>query len=398
HLLFSHETRLAFRAMGTNALPFLVDRALDVRPASAARSNLHGLFLRMPKWAGRGSFAPRERQAAWAASLVGEIRPALPVLLPLLEPSLAGTNKHVRSQAVHLLGYATGNLEAAVPHLVRALTQPEDGEWETRLERRRAAAALRQLGSPVAAALPAVAAELSQPVLDLHVESSLLMWLTKLGPSAVAAWPAVEPLLEPPRGPRLVLAALAAHALLPGHPRAVEILRDAAADETPWRQGSSRRSLINYTGICGWPDPLLADLVEPLAAVELETWTPQDFSHSRAMSALEKTAPDRARRLYEAALPTDAGLPAAFRLIQMDSQHRGATETLVHWSRPEAQGLPRLNALSWLGLASPSNELAVAAREAASRRINQPDVEAAKRALEQIVEARARAAPPAAAE
>jgi hypothetical protein len=82
----------------------------------------------------------------------------------------------------------------------------------------------------------------------------------------------------------------------------------------------------------------------------------------------------------------------------MDGLHRGATETLIRWSREEVQGLPRLNALLWLSFASPSNELAVATLEAAARRVNQPDVQVAKQALAQIAEARGRAAPPAVAE
>lgn len=77
----------------------------------------------------------------------------------------------------------------------------------------------------------------------------------------------------------------------------------------------------------------------------------------------------------------------------MDGQHRGATEALIRWSRSEVQGPIRLNALSWLAFASPSNELAVATLEAATRRVNRPDAEAARQALESMAEVRARATP-----
>jgi hypothetical protein len=384
----------AFRAMGTNALPFLAGQILNLRPTSATRSNLYRLFLHAPDWAGRGRFAPWHFAAQEAGELIEELRPPMALLLPLLEPALAGTNKYVRGEAIRLLGCATGNLEAAGPHVVRALTQPEDGTRETRFERRHAALTLRRLRLPASVALPAVLATLAQPSLDSGLQTDLLGWLMQTGPSAApAALPKIEPLLDQPPGPRQVLAALTVHALQPGHPRAVEILREAAEDQTSAGRGSRCQALVSYASRFGWSDPLLAELLEPLAAADLEDWTPFS-SFLFAARALEKAAPDRAQRLYEAALPTDAGPIAAFQLLQMDGQHRGATETLVQWSRDEVHGSPRLTALLWLGFASPSNELAVATLEAASRRVNRPDAEAARQALEHMAEARARAGSP----
>jgi hypothetical protein len=384
----------AFRAMGTNALPFLVGQAMDLRPTSAARSNLYRLFLHAPDWAGRGRFAPWHFAAQEASELIEELRPPMTLLLPLLEPALAGTNKYVRGEAIRLLGCATGNPEATVPHLVRALTQPEDGTWETRFERRHAALTLRRLRLPASVALPAVLATLAQPSLHPVLQADLLGWLIQTGPTAApAALPQVEPLLDQPQGQRQVLAALAVHALQPGHPGAVEILLEAAEDQTSAGQDSLCQALVSYASRYGWPDPLLADLLEPLAAASLKDWTPSSSS-LLAAQALEKAAPDRAQRLYEATLPADAGPIAAFLLLQMDGQHRGATETLVRWSRDEVYGSPRLTALLWLGFASPSNELAVATLEAASRRVNRPDVQVARQALEHMAEARARAGSP----
>lgn len=382
----------AFRAMGTNALPFLVRRALDLRPTSAARSNLYRLFLNVPDWAGRGRFAPRHFAARQAGDLIQELRPPMEALLPLLEPVLMGTNRLVRSEAISLLGSATGNPEAAVPHLVRALTQPEDGSRDVHFERRRAALSLSQLGSPTAAALPAVIEVLVRPSPEPRAVSDLLEWLIVVGPQAKVAPSSIEPLLDRVDRRRQVLVALALHALQPGHPRGVETLQEAA-NEPRGGRGVLRDALVGYVSRVGWPDALLAELVKPLAAAEIRGWTVADSSNFAARS-LEKTAPAEARRLYEEALPTESGPIAAFYLLQMDGLHRGATETLVQWSRPEVQGLPRLNALLWLGFASPSNEFAVATLEAASRRLNRPDAETAQWALEQMAEARAQAAPP----
>lgn len=315
----SHDTRRAFRAMGTNALPFLVDRALDVRPTSAVRSNLHRLFLRVPEWAGRGRFAPLERQPILAIGFVRDIRPPLPVLPPLLEPALAGTNAQVRSRALELLGGAEGDPAAAMPHLLRALRLPDHGSPDIAAERRAAANTLRALGIRSADALPAVIEALDRPSRDIVVENALLGWLIQLGPDADVALPQVESLMEQPRSHRRVLAALAAHAMQPGHSTAQQILREAAEDAG--QPGNMGRFLAGYLHVFGWPDAVLADLVEPLAVVEMEAWNPASSTHS-AILALERTAPDRARRLYESVLATDAGLTATYRLILLDGMHR----------------------------------------------------------------------------
>lgn len=150
--LHGYEWELAMdplRAMGTNAVPYVVRRALDTGKESRVQSVARHFFA----WLLRKKSQPyvsREEMAAAAPGVVKELEPPAGQLLKLLRHELRSGNPIVCQRALELLGYAGDGAEQAVPALVAALSDADPAT------RQMAILSLNRLGPKSAAAVPAL--------------------------------------------------------------------------------------------------------------------------------------------------------------------------------------------------------------------------------------------------
>jgi len=191
-------------------------------------------------------------------------------------------------------------------------------------------------------------------------------WIAELGPVAGQAIPVLESWINRTNlnDQARIATALALIHIDPGHRTALRILTDAADLSSDKKTlDDSRRTLCDSI-VRGLPrpNPHLAALIEPLARFEVEAWGPSRASF-RAIHALKRIAPDRAKILYESLLsqPTPASLHAAAAMLLIDRQHEAATRLLVD-AIPAGRNTGAMP-LWALGEASSSNRIAIAALE-----------------------------------
>jgi HEAT repeat protein len=119
HLLSPDEIDLkdataALRAIGTNAVPWLVDRCFDLDPDWALRAKVQPILhekLRFPP------YVDSETISMYASWVLWEIRPSADMVLPLVTNRLQDPNPAVRAAAIRLLGCIGTDGAAAVPWL-----------------------------------------------------------------------------------------------------------------------------------------------------------------------------------------------------------------------------------------------------------------------------------------
>jgi len=134
----------AIRAIGTNAVPFLVADYFSTNQDSFLKTNLLPVL-------GKLGFPPliTSDQIRYAASeAIFEIKPPASVLLPHLIPALRSNDPANRSKAIFLLGGVGEGAEATVPHLIAGLRSTNF--WE----QFDAVFVARRLGLPVKAVVP----------------------------------------------------------------------------------------------------------------------------------------------------------------------------------------------------------------------------------------------------
>lgn len=355
-----YEARIAFLEMGTNAVPFLVREAFTFRPDTFLRTNLYELFREVPEWAGRGAFTPNSEINQHSTRLLRAMRPPADVLLPLLRPHLDGTNRFEVPQALILLGMVGPGAESVVPQLLQVATNTampanQGFAWQSIL----------QLGARASNALPAVLDKLhSLP--GSASRSGWLSWISELGQAALPAVPLLEHWLSLTNIQERdgIQTALTLVHLDPNHREAWRVLNQAADLSSNKRTLDGPRETLCDVVVRGGrqPNPRLAALIEPLARFEVAAWNPRGASF-RAVQALERAAPDRAKILYESLLnqPQSASIHAATSMLRVDRNHEEATRALIAAipAGPNANGMP-----IWaLGDASSSNRIAMAALE-----------------------------------
>lgn len=348
--------------MGTNAVPFLVREAFTFRPDRFPRTNLYQLFLELPEWAGRGAFTPYSVVQHEATRSLRALRPPADVLLPWLQPQLESTNQFHARQALFLLGTIGPGGEFTLPRLLRFATNSTDS-----LARNIAWQSIRLMGVRASNALPAVL-ELIQPtVASNRMASAFLDWIAELGPAAATAVPTLESILGSTTDdyPARVRTAVALVSIDPANEAAWRMLTHAAdlSSRDADAADISRIPLCEAVSRAPRrPHPGLAALIEPLARLETSTWSPRGASF-RAVSALERIGPDRAKILYESLLdqPGVGVLHAASGLLRVDPNHEAATRLLIE-AIPAGRNTGAMP-LWALGYASSSNRLAIAALE-----------------------------------
>jgi len=119
----SRQCEEAFKAMGTNAVPYLVEQAFDLRPDSAAWLNVCRFLSGLPPSWRLPRPVPSATRVEEASKLLEYIKPPAAQLLPLMEKHLKATNLYEHRQTLFILGTAGDGAEQAVPNLIAALKE-----------------------------------------------------------------------------------------------------------------------------------------------------------------------------------------------------------------------------------------------------------------------------------
>ncbi|MDB6067363.1 MAG: repeat-containing protein [Pedosphaera sp.] len=113
----------AIKAIGTNALPYLVKEALSEERDTAMRTNFFLILRVIPRSWGLPGFVSRETIHLEAANAICQIKPPAGIILPQLEAALNGTNIQSHLMALYILGGIGENGGDALPYLVSALRE-----------------------------------------------------------------------------------------------------------------------------------------------------------------------------------------------------------------------------------------------------------------------------------
>lgn len=182
----------AFKAMGTNAVPFLVEQSFDFRQDSRAWSNtvrfLNSLPASWPVPRPLPSWAKTEE----AADLVREMEPPAGQLLFLLRKHLNATNLHEHRQVLYILGTSGEGSAQVVPYLTAALKETDN--WTRGL----AIQSLGWIGPQAKAAVPDLIAVLHEQSNGTnYLGRNAAVALGRIGsPTAASAVPVVKELFE----------------------------------------------------------------------------------------------------------------------------------------------------------------------------------------------------------
>jgi HEAT repeat protein len=188
------ETAAALRQMGTNAVPYLLERAFDTRSNSGVLKGLYRLLNGLSRSWKLPTFVDPEIMSEEGADALKEIKPPANQLLPLLERHLKSTDRMERRQALYILGCTGDGAEKTVPSLCAALKSP-DG-WERAL----AVQSLGWVGPAAQVSVPMLIEELkaspntNQPPVRLARQAAVA--LGRIGRAAAPALPLVQRLFE----------------------------------------------------------------------------------------------------------------------------------------------------------------------------------------------------------
>jgi HEAT repeat protein len=119
----SHDVAIeALRAMGSNALPYLVQVAFSTNEDSPARTNFYNLLAKLPDSWNLPRLIAREDIRGYAMNAVQEIGPSAGDVLPLIRTELRQTNTFQHRKAIIMLTFVTNEVELAVPYLAGSLS------------------------------------------------------------------------------------------------------------------------------------------------------------------------------------------------------------------------------------------------------------------------------------
>src|SRR6185295_8404219 len=174
----------AIRAMGTNAIPFLVAECFSTSREFPLQTNLFTFLATLPKPFRFPPFVSAMSVREEAAEAIGEIKPPANLLLPLVTNHLSDPDKYQRWMAVYLLGRIGEGGEAAVPFLREKLRSADAQELNL------AALSLDRLGPAAASAVN----ELTEFVRtnNWHAITFAYCALARIGPAASNAIPVLR--------------------------------------------------------------------------------------------------------------------------------------------------------------------------------------------------------------
>jgi HEAT repeat protein len=176
-------TAQALRAIGTNAVPWLVAQCFTTNQNSAFETNMLTMLGKI------GPFPPfvSAEDIRWAAmAAIGEIKPPASLVLPRAIDALKSTNRNQKALAICLLHNIGDGAEAAVPCLCEQLRSGDSAlQW-------RAAHTLERLGPAAKGALPDVIGILKSTRRPKRLDNLLCQILGNLGPEVSLAVPILK--------------------------------------------------------------------------------------------------------------------------------------------------------------------------------------------------------------
>ena len=315
-------SKLAIYGMGTNAVPFLVDQAMSGRQDGAIRKAIQRMLDELPAPGLRQRIVSSAHVQSQAVRLVRRLNPPAEMILPRVWPYLQGSDDGQRIHGLSLLGAVGEGAETVLPVLVQTLEQTKD-PWI----RATAEGALRHLGARAVSVLDGVLATVDPSA----VGQDLLRWLGVLGPSASNAVTLLEGIVNTEFHPARQEALVALLNIRPDHPAGLALLRETlsgSGGSTPRSQNARDEAVGAWVDAPRRPNAEVEALLEPLARVEVLTWTANNASY-RAGRALERVAPQRASALYRQALQGPGWIHAALGLFRVDRTDPEATQKLV---------------------------------------------------------------------
>lgn len=109
----------AIKAIGTNALPYLLNQAFTASHDSAVRRLWDKLLNVLPQSWGRPPSTSQDEISHHAVDIICQCRPPAGAILPTLLRHLGGTNVEFHVRALRLLGSTVGPVNEAMPYLTR---------------------------------------------------------------------------------------------------------------------------------------------------------------------------------------------------------------------------------------------------------------------------------------
>ncbi len=315
-------SKLAIYAMGTNAVPFLVEQAMSGRRDGVMRKAIQRVLLELPAPSLRQRIVSFAHMQSQAVGLLRRLKPPADMILPQVWPHLHGSDDGQRIQGLSLLGSVDAGAEKVLPVLVQTLGLTKD-PWI----RATAEGALLSLGPRAVGALDGALVTVDPSA----VGQDFLRWLGALGPAASNAVPLLEGIVKAEGHAVRHEAVVALLNIRPEHPAAMAVLRETLSTDgssTPRAQTMRDEALGAWVYAPLRPNAGVADLLEPLARVEILAWTANSASY-RVVRALERVAPDRVAALYRQALKGPGWIHAAIGLLRVDRNDPQATRHMV---------------------------------------------------------------------
>jgi len=180
------EAAQALRAMGTNAVPFLLKRFYSYSPDAPLKTNVLTFLSRLPEPFRFPPFVPAWVICNEAANAIGEIKPAEEFLLPLVTNRLHSTNQLERNATISLLCATQSGVGEVMPFLRDMLSSTNGTNQLTGVIR------LRQLGRAARPALPDLVELVNGEKSDQRAVHAACRVLAEFDAEAADAVPAIK--------------------------------------------------------------------------------------------------------------------------------------------------------------------------------------------------------------
>ena len=124
-LQLSDQSRTAITAMGTNAVPYLLERAFRTSNNSPVAQKLEIYLATLPDWLRGPRSVSKDEIGADAVNLIYDIRPPLSQVLSSLKTHLAGSNTELHLRALKILSACVGSEKDRIAWLTLDITNAD---------------------------------------------------------------------------------------------------------------------------------------------------------------------------------------------------------------------------------------------------------------------------------
>ena len=359
----------AIRAMGSDAVPYLVRELLGTNQDSGIRKWYVRLADSLPLALQRG--LPRSISADQRRDKAGDAlfysKPSAYVLLPLLTNALDSPDVTQRRRALFVLGGAGNGARSAVPYLVAALKDPDT------MARSIAAQSLKLLRAEAAPAVP----ELIEALNDPRIRWNAAAALGNAGSNGKSALPALNRLLDTGSNRDRLNIAAAIYKLDPAQSAAFAIIIDALKQKNDPKLRKDAAWTLRAMGPVA--RDAVPDLVKTVKDQNIEVWT-------TALDALKRITTDNRAAipaLLEKLNSPQAGdrINAAAWLVRIDPNEPHGLAVLTEYIQSGAGAGDRYFAIDVLAEAGAGAKAAIPVLKAVSK---DKDKEVRKHAIEAL--------------